>query len=239
MAHFAAMAEDWWKPDGKFKPLHIMNGCRTLFIKEQICAHFLRDPESAQPLKGLRILDAGCGGGLLCEPMARLGANVTGLDALEKNVKIAKTHAAKSGLKINYQYGSIEAMMASKTKPFDVVLNMEVLEHVTDPGEFVAMCAKMVRGGGMMFCSTLNRTAKAFTLAIFGAEYVMGWLPKGTHQYAKFITPLELSHMIKNAGLLPDAPQGMVFNPFRQTWKISDDTGVNYLLKAVAAPRPL
>jgi len=233
MAHFAAMAEDWWNPRGKFKPLHIMNGCRTGFIKDEICAHFLRDPEAKLPLKGLRILDVGCGGGLLCEPMARMGADVTGLDALEKNVKTAKAHADEAGLKIDYRYGSIEAMVAGGEKPFDVVLNMEVLEHVTDPAAFVKDCGQMVRSGGLMFCSTLNRTAKAFGMAIFGAEYVMRWLPKGTHQYKKFITPPELVRMLKDAGLQPDEPQGMVFNPLGQSWKISDDTGVNYLVRAV------
>ncbi len=232
MAHFAAMAEDWWNPSGKFKPLHIMNGCRTGFIKDEICAHFLRDPEAKLPLKGLRILDVGCGGGLLCEPMARMGAEVTGLDALEKNVKTAQVHAAESGLEIDYRYGAIEAMVVAGETPFDVVLNMEVLEHVTDPGAFIKDCGQMVRPGGLMFCSTLNRTAKAFTMAIFGAEYIMRWLPKGTHQYKKFITPAELVRMLKDAGLVPDEPQGMVFNPLGQSWKISDDTGVNYLVRA-------
>ena len=229
MAHFAAMAEDWWNPSGKFKPLHIMNGCRTGFIKDEICAHFMRDPNAKLPLKGLRILDVGCGGGLLCEPMARLGAHVTGVDALEKNVKTATAHALKSGLKIDYRYGTVEALT---DKPFDVVLNMEVLEHVTNPPEFIKECAGLVRGGGMMFCSTLNRTAKAFTMAIFGAEYVMNWLPKGTHQYKKFIKPLELTRMLKDANLTPETPQGMVFNPLGQTWKISEDTGVNYVVVA-------
>ena len=232
MAHFAAMAEDWWNPNGKFKPLHIMNGCRTGFIKDEICAHFMRDPDKNLPLKGLRILDVGCGGGLLCEPMARLGAHVTGVDALEKNVKTATAHAKKSGLKIDYRYGTVEALT---DKPYDVVLNMEVLEHVTDPPAFIKACTHMVRDGGMMFCSTLNRTAKAFTMAIFGAEYVMNWLPKGTHQYKKFITPLELTRMLKNAGLTPDTPQGKVFNPLKQSWKISADTGVNYVVLAVKA----
>ncbi len=230
MAHFAAMAEDWWNPSGKFKPLHIMNGCRTGFIKDEICAHFMRDPDIDLPLKGLRILDVGCGGGLLCEPMARLGAHVTGVDALEKNVKTATAHALKSGLEIDYRYGTIEAL---KDKPFDVVLNMEVLEHVTAPPQFVKDCARKVREGGMMFCSTLNRTAKAFTMAILGAEYVMNWLPKGTHQYAKFIKPLELTRMLKDANLSPEKPLGMVYNPIGQTWKISDDTSVNYVVVAV------
>lgn len=233
MRHFADMAADWWNPKGKFKPLHIMNGCRTRFIKEDICDHFGLDPDSKEPLKGLRILDIGCGGGLLCEPMARLGAKVTGIDALEKNVKTAKTHAEQSGLEIDYRFGSIEQMVADGEDPYDVVLNMEVIEHVNDPAEFMKTCAHMVKPGGLLFCSTINRTAKAFTMAIFGAEYVMRWLPKGTHQYAKFLKPIELVRMLKDAGLTPDQPQGMVLNPLTSVWKISDDTGVNYVVKAV------
>jgi len=232
MRNFADMAADWWNPKGKFKPLHIMNGCRTKFIKEDICAHFNRDPEAENPLKGLRILDIGCGGGLLCEPMVRLGATVTGVDALEKNVKTAKTHAEQTGLEIDYRFGSVEQMVENGEKPFDVVLNMEVIEHVTDPAAFMKTCAQMVGPGGLLFCSTINRTAKAFTMAIFGAEYVMRWLPKGTHQYAKFLKPDELVRMLKDAGLSPDTPQGMVLNPLTSVWKISHDTGVNYVVKA-------
>lgn len=230
MAHFAAMAEDWWNPNGKFKPLHIMNGLRTRYLKDEICAHFMRDPDADMPLKGIHILDIGCGGGLLCEPMARLGALVTGVDALEQNVKTASAHASASGLDIDYRNSTIEAIVENGEKPFDVVLNMEVMEHVTDPGTFVATCAQMVRGGGMMFCSTLNRTAKAFTLAILGAEYVMNWLPKGTHQYAKFIKPIELTRMLKDASLTPQTPVGMTLNPLTNVWKLSDDTGVNYVV---------
>lgn len=235
MAHFAKMAEDWWNPSGKFKPLHIMNGCRVQFIKDEICAHFLRDPARKLPLKGLRILDVGCGGGLLCEPMARLGADVTGVDALENNIKTAMVHAEKSGLDIDYRYSTIEALIDSGEKPFDVVLNMEVLEHVTDPAEFIKYCAAMVRPGGITFCSTINRTAKAFTFAIMGAEYIMNWLPKGTHQYAKFIKPIEMVRMLKDAGLTPDAPLGMTYNPLGSTWKITADTSVNYLVRSVKA----
>ncbi|MCF6219886.1 MAG: bifunctional 2-polyprenyl-6-hydroxyphenol methylase/3-demethylubiquinol 3-O-methyltransferase UbiG [Robiginitomaculum sp.] len=233
MAHFAKMAEDWWNPNGKFKPLHIMNGCRVRFIKDEICAHFLRDPESEVPLKGLRILDVGCGGGLLCEPMARLGADVSGVDALEKNIKTAMIHAEKSGLDIDYRYTTIEDLIDSGEKPYDVVLNMEVLEHVTDPATFIKHCAQMLRPGGITFCSTINRTAKAFTLTILGAEYIMNWLPKGTHQYAKFITPVEMVRMLKDAGLDPDEPLGMTYNPLAGSWKITNDTSVNYLVRSV------
>lgn len=233
MAHFAKMAEDWWNPNGKFKPLHIMNGCRILFIKNEICAHFLRDSESNLPLKGLRILDVGCGGGLLCEPMTRLGAEVTGVDALEKNIKTATVHAEQSGLDIDYRYSTIEALIESGENPYDIVLNMEVLEHVTDPALFTKYCANMVRRGGITFCSTINRTAKAFTLAILGAEYIMSWLPKGTHQYAKFIKPIEMVRMLKDAGLTPDTPLGMTYSPLGGSWKITDDTSVNYLVRSV------
>lgn len=234
MENFAAMAADWWNPSGKFKPLHIMNACRTVFIKDAICTHFDRNPSDTKPLAGLRILDIGCGGGLLCEPMARLGATVTGLDALEKNVKAASTHAKKMGLEIDYIYGSIEAMVSENmVAPFDAVLNMEVIEHVNQPAEFLGECAQMVADNGLMFCSTISRTAKAFALAIFGAEYVMRWLPRGTHQYEKFIKPEELTTMLRRAGLRPDEPCGMTLNPLTQTWRISADTSVNYLVSAV------
>ena len=238
MSNFAAMAEDWWNPNGKFKPLHIMNSCRVGYIKDEICTHFMRDPDAALPLKGLHILDVGCGGGLLCEPMARLGAKVTGVDALEKNIQAATHHAQQSGLEIDYRYSSVEALLESGEKPYDVVLNMEVLEHVTAPDEFIKTCAGLVKPfcgdrGGLMFCSTINRTAKAFTLAILGAEYIMNWLPKGTHQYAKFIKPVEMLRMLKDAGLVPDEPAGMVYNPMAGNWKISDDVGVNYVVRSV------
>jgi len=169
----------------------------------------------------------------LCEPMARLGAQVTGVDALEKNIKAAQIHAKSSGLEIEYKYSSVEALLESGQETYDVVLNMEVLEHVTDPGEFIKTCAGLVRNSGLMFCSTINRTAKAFTLAILGAEYIMNWLPKGTHQYAKFIKPVEMVRMLKDAGLNPDEPVGMVYNPLAGSWKISDDVGVNYLVRSV------
>ncbi len=235
MAHFAKMAEDWWNPSGKFKPLHVMNGCRVGYIKDEICAHFRRDPDEDMPLTGLHILDVGCGGGLLCEPMVRLGAQVTGVDALEKNIKAAQIHAKAAGLVIDYKYSSVEDLLDSGQEPYDVVLNMEVLEHVTDPGVFIKTCAGLVRNGGLMFCSTINRTAKAFTLAIMGAEYIMNWLPKGTHQYAKFIKPVEMVRMLKDAGLAPDEPAGMTYNPLGGSWKITGDLGVNYLIKAVNA----
>jgi len=229
MASFARMAEDWWNPDGMFKPLHVMNGARLSFIIESVCAHFHRDPDSELPLKGLRVLDIGCGGGLLCEPMTRLGASVTGVDALEKNLKTAKTHAEQSGVEIDYRHGTIEQMVASGETPFDIVLNMEVIEHVANPPEFMKDCGAMVREGGIMICSTINRTFKAFALAIVGAEYILRWLPRGTHQYEKFIKPSELSQFIQNAGLNVNTQIGMSLNPVNNKWSFSGDKSINYV----------
>jgi len=235
MASFARMAEDWWNPDGMFRPLHEMNGARLSFIKQAICEHFHRDPESAAPLKGLRLLDIGCGGGLLCEPLTRLGAAVTGVDALERNLKTAKTHAEQMGLEIDYRHGTIEQMRASEEAVFDVVLNMEVIEHVANPAEFMHDCGAMVRGGGLMICSTINRTLKAFAFAIVGAEYVLRWLPKGTHQYAKLVKPREMQSWLKRAGLSPQPSTGMSLNPITRKWSFSDDLSINYVTVAARA----
>jgi len=238
MASFSRMAEDWWNPEGMFKPLHIMNGFRIEFIKRNICAHFQRDPDADLPLKGLRILDIGCGGGLLCEPMTRLGASVTGVDALERNVKTAKTHAETVGLDIDYRHGTIEQMRAVNETPFDAVLNMEVIEHVANPPDFIKDCAAMVRPakgkskGGIMICSTINRTMKAFLFAIVGAEYVLRWLPTGTHHYDKLVKPQELSNWLSAAGLTPQPAEGMSLNPLTQRWKYSDDLSINYVTTA-------
>ncbi len=235
MAHFAKMAEDWWNPRGKFRPLHIMNTCRVGYLVDEICAHFKRDRSSHTPLAGLLILDVGCGGGLLSEPLSRLGADVTGVDALKANIKAARLHAKQSGLDIKYKYMAVEDM---PTDPdFDIVLNMEVLEHVTDPATFIKTCAALVKPDGLMFCSTINRTAKAFALAIFGAEYILGWLPKGTHQYAKFIKPEDMRLMLEQAGLKSEPACGMVYNPLTSDWQIRQDVSVNYLVKAVN-PQP-
>lgn len=237
MASFSRMAADWWDPKGPFKPLHIMNGARLGFIKETLCDHFHRDPNAPLPLKGLRILDIGCGGGLLCEPLTRLGADMTGVDALERNLKTAKTHAEEMGLDIDYRHGTIEQMVAGSKqaggdKPFDAVLNMEVIEHVANPPEFMADCGAMVRQGGLMFCSTINRTLKAFTFAILGAEYVLRWLPKGTHQYNKFVKPEEIQRWLVSAGLSPQPSIGMSLNPVTSTWRFSNDLSINYVTVA-------
>ena len=231
MKSFARMAEDWWNPNGMFKPLHQMNGFRISFIKETLCEHFNRNPETDKPLEGLRILDIGCGGGLLCEPITRLGAKVTGVDALEHNVKTAKTHAQQVGLEIDYRHGSIEQMVdAGKDKPFDAVLNMEVIEHVNGPADFMKACSSMVREDGLMICSTINRTMKAFLFAIIGAEYVLRLLPRGTHQYDKLVKPSELSRWMVDASLSPEAAIGMTMNPLNQSWSYSDDLAINYVM---------
>lgn len=232
MESFSRMAADWWNPTGKFKPLHVMNAFRINLIKQTICEHFLRDPDIDLPLKGLRLLDIGCGGGLLCEPMTRLGASVTGVDALEKNLKTAKTHAEQMELEIDYRHGTIEQLVASGEAPFDVVLNMEVIEHVANPPEFIADCAAIVRSGGLMTCSTINRTMKAFAFAIIGAEYVLRWLPRGTHQYEKLVKPAELQLWLRDAGLTPDPSIGMSLNPLTERWRISNDLSINYVTVA-------
>jgi len=232
MASFARMAENWWDPKGPFKPLHIMNGARLGFIKETLCEHFHRDPSSDLPLKGLRILDIGCGGGLLCEPMTRLGAQVTGVDALEKNLKTAKTHAEQVGLEVDYRHGTIEQLVKAGETPFDAVLNMEVIEHVANPPDFMRDCGAMVREGGLMICSTINRSLKAFLFAIVGAEYVLRWLPRGTHQYEKLVKPAEIRRWLTDAGLSAEPSIGMSLNPLTSAWRFSDDLTINYVTVA-------
>ncbi|PTE15281.1 bifunctional 2-polyprenyl-6-hydroxyphenol methylase/3-demethylubiquinol 3-O-methyltransferase UbiG [Pseudogemmobacter blasticus] len=229
VAKFEAMAAEWWDPNGKFKPLHNMNPCRLDYITRQIAAEFGRDLTTQQPFAGLRLLDIGCGGGLLSEPMARLGATVVGADAAPRNIPVAKLHAEQSGLTIDYRNTTAEAL-AEAGERFDVVLNMEVVEHVSDPLAYLTACHDLLKPGGLMICSTLNRNPKSFAMAIVGAEYVMRWLPKGTHDWQKFITPDELYDLIRRAGLDPVDRKGMVFNPITWRWSISDrDLSVNYV----------
>ena len=235
MESFSRMAHDWWNPTGMFRPLHVMNGARLTLIKEAVCAHYGRDPDADRPLEGLRLLDIGCGGGLLCEPMARLGAEVTGVDALERNVKTAKTHAEQVGVEVDYRHGTIEQMVEAGEAAFDVVLNMEVIEHVANPADFTADCAAMVKPGGIMLCSTINRTFKAFAFAIVGAEYVLRWLPRGTHQYDKLVKPDELRRYLERAGLRVERQLGMSLNPLNETWRVSDDMSINYVTVATKA----
>lgn len=233
VAKFEAMAAEWWDPNGKFKPLHLMNPCRLDYITTQIAAEFDRNLAGPHPLAGLRILDIGCGGGLLSEPMARLGADVVGADAAARNIPVAQMHAEQSGLKIDYRITTAEDMAAAGEQ-FDVVLNMEVVEHVADPLAYLTACRQLLKPGGLMLCSTLNRNPKSFMMAIIGAEWVMRWLPKGTHDWAKFITPAELYDLIRKAGLDPVDKKGMVFNPVSWRWSLSDrDLSVNYVTASV------
>ncbi len=237
IAKFEAMADEWWDPNGKFKPLHMLNPCRLSYIVDQVAAQHGRDPKTLRALKGLRILDIGCGGGLLCEPMARLGAEVVGADAAERNIPVARVHAEKMGLEIDYRVTTAEAL-AEAGETFDAVLNMEVVEHVADPQGFLDACARLVRPGGIHICSTINRNPKSYMMAIIGAEHVMRWLPKGTHEWSKFITPDELFEMLGRAGLTPVDRKGFVFNPLGWSWHISSrDLGVNYVTAAVHPER--
>lgn len=233
VAKFEAMAAEWWDPNGKFKPLHMLNPCRLDYITGQIAAEFDRDLSKPLPFKGLRLLDIGCGGGLLAEPMARLGAEVVGADAAPRNIPVAQLHAAQSGLQIDYRHTTAEAMAAAGEQ-FDVVLNMEVVEHVSDPLAYLTACQELLVPSGLMICSTLNRNAKSFMMAIIGAEHVMRWLPKGTHDWKKFITPDELEDLIRKAGLDPVDRKGMVFNPVSWSWSLSSrDLSVNYVTASV------
>ena len=230
---FQKMAAEWWNPEGMFKPLHMLNPCRLDYITAQIAAEFGRDLAADRPFAGLRLLDIGCGGGLLCEPMARLGADVVGADAAERNIPVARLHAEQSGLAIDYRHTTAEALAASG-ESFDVVLNMEVVEHVADPQGYLTACRSLIRSGGLMVCSTINRNPKSFAMAIVGAEYVMRWLPKGTHEWRKFITPDELCDMLRTAGLDPVDRTGFVFNPLTWSWRLSErDLSVNYVTSSV------
>ena len=233
VAKFEAMAAEWWNPNGKFKPLHQMNPCRLDYITSQIAAEFDRDLTAPLPFKGLRILDIGCGGGLLSEPMARLGADVVGADAAPRNIPVAAVHAQKAGLIIDYRHTTAEDLAAANEQ-FDVVLNMEVVEHVADPGAYLTACQQLLKPGGLMLCSTLNRNVKSYGMAIIGAEWVMRWLPKGTHDWSKFITPDELYSLIRSAGLDPVDRKGMVFNPVKWSWSLSArDLSCNYVTASI------
>jgi 2-polyprenyl-6-hydroxyphenyl methylase / 3-demethylubiquinone-9 3-methyltransferase len=239
VAKFEKMAAEWWDANGKFKPLHLMNPCRLNYITQQIAAEFGRDLTAPTPFAGLRILDIGCGGGLLSEPMARLGADVVGADAAARNIPVAQLHAAQSGLTIDYRHTTAEDM-AALGEQFDVVLNMEVIEHVADPAAYLSACHALLKPGGLMICSTLNRNPKSYVMAIIGAEWVMRWLPKGTHDWAKFITPDELYALISGAGLNPVDRKGMVFNPISWSWSLSArDLSCNYVTTSLKPQQPL
>jgi 2-polyprenyl-6-hydroxyphenyl methylase / 3-demethylubiquinone-9 3-methyltransferase len=228
---FSKMAAEWWNPAGKFGVLHKFNPVRLAYIKEQVCARLGLDPTMREPFKGLRFLDIGCGGGLLCEPMARLGASVVGVDPSEKNIKTATVHASEVELDIDYRIGTAEDLAASGEK-FDVILNMEVIEHVANPQHFTAICVSLMRPGGLMFVATLNRTFKSFGLAILGAEYILGWLPKGTHEWEKFIKPAELKQWLTTSGANIRAESGVTYHPIAGEWRKAKDMDVNYMLVA-------
>ncbi|MEW5424818.1 bifunctional 2-polyprenyl-6-hydroxyphenol methylase/3-demethylubiquinol 3-O-methyltransferase UbiG [Amorphus sp. 3PC139-8] len=227
--HFSSLADEWWDPRGKFKPLHRFNPTRLSYIKEVIARHFGRDVNDPKALAGLRLLDIGCGGGLLSEPMSRLGADVVGADAAATNIEVARIHAERSGLSIDYRATTAEAL-ADAGETFDVVLAMEIVEHVSDPAFFISACAQMVRPGGLLLLATINRTPKAYMLAIVGAEYVLGWLPRGTHQYQKLIKPAELEQATTGTGLSVLETVGVVFDPLRDRWERSADIDVNYMM---------
>ena len=231
---FSALAATWWDPRGKMGMLHRFNPVRLGFIKETVCRQFAREPKDLRALTGLRILDIGCGGGLLCEPLARLGAAVVGVDPAERNIEAAKIHAAGAGLAIDYRVATAEAL-ADAGERFEVVLAMEVVEHVADLGLFVERCAEMVNPGGLMIVATINRTLKSFALAIVGAEYVLRWLPRGTHRWDKFVTPDEIEALLLRRGLSQIAATGVVYDLLGDRWRLSSDMDVNYML---ACARP-
>ncbi len=227
---FSKIADEWWDPEGKFKPLHKFNPIRIKYIKENIINSF-KLKNKFKPLSGIDILDIGCGGGLLSEPMKRMGANVTGIDASDKNIKIAKLHSKKSKLKINYLCSSPEKFKIKKK--FDVILNMEIIEHVEDIDFYLKSCSKLLKKNGIMFVATLNRTLKSYVFAIVGAEYILRWLPVGTHEWEKFVKPQDLKKILKKYDLILDKLEGMNFNIIKDEWSISKDLSVNYIGKFI------
>ncbi len=227
VANFVKIAEQWWDPKGKFAPLHKFNPVRLKYIREQLFEHFKLE-QSARPYEGLRILDIGCGGGLLTEPISRLGAEIIGADAAEKNIKIASAHAIDQGLEIDYRATTSEDL-AEAGETFDVILNMEVIEHVADVPLFLSSCVKMLKPGGVMFVATLNRNVKSYLMAIIGVEYVLGWLPKGTHDWHKFIIPAELKLMVEDLGLNLKQETGVRYNPLSDKFSLADDMSINYI----------
>lgn len=231
IARFSAIAEEWWNPLGPLAPLHRLNPIRLGYIKERLCRQFGRDANTGAPLAGLRILDVGCGGGLVCEPLRRLGADMVGIDPASANIGVAQLHAAESKLAIDYRDTTAEAL-AEAGERFDVVLILEVVEHVPDVRAFVAACGAMVKPGGLIVGATINRTLKAFALAIVGAEYVLRWLPRGTHSYDKLVTPSELAEAFRQAGLDVIDEAGVVYVPVADKWRLSADTNVNYMMVA-------
>jgi 2-polyprenyl-6-hydroxyphenyl methylase/3-demethylubiquinone-9 3-methyltransferase len=228
---YARMAATWWDPRGPMAPLHKLNPVRLAYIRDRAAERFGRDPKLLGCLKGLRMLDIGCGAGILSEPLARLGADLVGVDPAAENIEAARVHAADGGVTVDYRAATAEAL-AEAGERFDVVLAMEVVEHVVDVPAFVASCASMVRPGGLLMMATLNRTLKSFALAIVGAEYVLRWVPRGTHQWDKFVKPEELETAIEAAGLQVIGERGVIYNPLADRWQLSSDMDVNYMLAA-------
>lgn len=230
VARFSRIAAEWWDPKGKFAPLHVFNPVRLAFIRDEALGHFGRDETARRPFEGLRLLDIGCGGGLLSEPMARLGFSVTAVDASERNIMTASTHAAEQGLVIDFRASTAEQIEAEGFGPFDVILNMEVIEHVADPGEFLRTCARLLAPGGLMIVATLNRTLKALALAKVGAEYVLRWLPPGTHDWNKFLKPDELRGFLAGQPFAVEGPFGVSYSPLTGRWDRSSDSDINYMM---------
>ncbi len=225
---FRRMASEWWDAKGKFRPLHQLGPARLTFVRDELVRHFGLTAGGMRPLAGLTILDVGCGGGLVSEPLTRMGARVTGIDPGRENVEAARAHAGPQGLEIDYRVTTVEDLAAAGVT-FDAVVCLEVVEHVPDVGAFLKTCASLVRPGGAMIVSTINRNLKSYALAIVGAEYVLGWLPRGTHQWERFVTPEELARYVANAGMCAPRFSGLVYNPLRDAWDLSADTDVNYL----------
>jgi 2-polyprenyl-6-hydroxyphenyl methylase / 3-demethylubiquinone-9 3-methyltransferase len=231
---FSRIADEWWDPNGKFAPLHHLNPTRLGYIRDRAAGHWQRDPLSGSPLQGLSLLDIGCGGGLLCEPMTRLGATVTGIDAAERNIATARLHAEGQGLAIDYRETTAEAL-AAEDRQFDIVLALEIIEHVADIDLFLRSCGQLTKPGGLVFLSTLNRTAKAWVLAIAGAEYLLRWLPRGTHDWKKFLKPSEVVRGLRSAGVETQEIVGVVYSPLSRAWSLNKrDLDVNYMLYGVA-----
>lgn len=235
VAFFAKIADTWWDPKGPFKPLHMLNPTRLRYIREQVEWHYGLEEGKRKPFEGLRFLDIGCGGGLISEPVARLGGDIVAVDASEKNIKTASVHAEQSGLEIDFRNTTAEAL-AEAGEQFDVIINMEVVEHVADVSAYLGACARLLKPGGLMLISTINRTPKAYLFAIIGAERVLRWLPVGAHEWSKFLTPNEVADHVKAWGLIPTQATGFVFSPLSQKWGLSSsDSSVNY---AMAARKP-
>ncbi len=232
VARFAAVAESWWDPAGRFAPLHALNPARLRVIREACLAHFAADPDARTPFEGRWLLDVGCGGGLVCEPMRRLGFEVTGIDAAGESLDVARAHAAGAALDIDYRDTTAEALLAADEAPFDVVLALEVVEHVTDPAVFLADCARLLAPGGLLIVATLNRTIRSLALAKVAAEYILRWIPAGAHDWRKLLKPEELVELLTEAGLEPGQVTGLALDPLSGRWRASHDTAVNYMIAA-------